>query len=216
MSSDLHDRILDAAVASVRAGSPLADVLAEVVVLAAAEAPSPVWEAIAALDTGDDVTKAVPWFVRQFEERRPADDLAGIWFGMYVVRGNSPGRTEAATALSGGPGFPDAGWLSNQTWETPGYVPAVGLRSLLPLAADAEPDVRTVVAGPVVFAYALALVADVVDAAAAAALAARPPLGVVVGVPGGEAVVLGTAGAGGLDRSSAARVAPADADVPSS
>lgn len=215
MSSDLHDRILDAAVASVRAGRPLADVLAEVVTLAAAEVPSPAWEAIAALDTEADVSKAVPWFVRQFEERRPADDLAGVLFGMYVVRGNSPGRTEAATALSGGPGFPDAGWLANQTWETPGYVPAVGLRSLLPLAAGEEPDVRTVVAGPVAFAYTLALVADVVDGAAAV-LADRPPLGVVVGVPGGEAVVLGTVGAAGLDRSSAARVAPVDADVPSS
>jgi len=213
MSSDLHDRILDAAVASVRAGNPLADVLAEVVALAAAEAPSPAWEAIAAVDTAADVAKAVPWFVRQFEERPAPDDLAGIWFGMYVVRGNSPGRTEAATALSGGPGFPDAGWLADQNWDAAGYVPAAGLRSLMPLAAAEEPDVRAIVAGPVVFAYTLALAAELVDGGGAAVLGERSQLGVVVGVPDAGTVVLGVLTPGGLDRSTAARVEPVEADA---
>ncbi|MGI8685171.1 MAG: hypothetical protein ACR2MO_08815 [Acidimicrobiales bacterium] len=213
MSSDLHDRILDAAVASVRAGNPLADVLAEVVALAAAEAPSPAWEAIAAIDTAADMTKALPWFVRQFEERPAPDDLAGIWFGMYVVRGNSPGRTEAATALSGGPGFPDAGWLADHNWDAAGYVPAAGLRSLMPLAAAEEPDVRAIVAGPVVFAYTLALAAELVDGGGAAVLGERSQLGVVVGVPDAGTVVLGVLTPGGLDRSTAARVEPAEADA---
>jgi len=213
MSSDLHDRILDAALASVMAGQSLADVLAEVVALAAAEAPSPVWEAIAAVDTGADVAKAVPWFVRQFEERPAPDDLAGIWFGIYVVRGNSAGRTEAATALSGGSGFPDAGSLADQSWEAAGYVPAAGLRSLMPLAAAEEPDVRAIVAGPVVFAYTLGLAAAMAEGGAEAALGGRPQLGVVVGVPDAVTVVLGVLTAAGLDRSSAARVQPADADA---
>lgn len=212
MSSDLRDRILDAAVASVRAGRPLADVLAEAVALGAAEAPGDAWEAIAAVDTGADLGKAVPWFVRQFEDRPPSDDVSGIWFGMYVVRGNSPGRTEAATALSGGPGFPEAGWLGTQPWEPPGYVPAPGLRSLMPLAAGEGPDLRAVVAGPVVFAYTLGLVADIVDAGGPGVLGTRSQLGVVVGPPDAETVVLGLLTPAGFDRSQAARVAaPADA-----
>lgn len=214
MSSDLHDRILDAALASIRAGSPLPEVLGDVVSVAATEAPSPTWEDILATDMAADVSKATPWFVRQFEERPPPDDLAGIWFGMYVVRGNSPGRTEAVAALSGGPGFPAAGWLADQDWEAAGYVPAPGLRALMPLAAADDPELRAIVAGPVVFAYTLGLVADIVEAGVAAALGGRPQLGVAVGVPDGETIVLGVLTPGGLDRSSASRIAAVDAEAP--
>ena len=214
MSSDLHDHILDAAVASVRAGDPLTEILDQTVSLASAEVPAPAWEAIAATDTATDVAKGSSWFLRQFEERPPPDDLAGILFGLYVVRSNSPGRTEAAAALSGGPGFPDPAWLDDQNWEVAGYIPAPGLRALLPLAAAESPDVRAVVAGPVVFAYTLGLVAAVVDAGGASAQGARPQLGVVVGVPDGETVVLGTLVSGGLDTSAAGRVEPSHADAP--
>ena len=214
MSTDLTDRILDAALASVRAARPLPEVLGEVVAMAAADAPSPAWDAIAATDTAADVAKAVPWFVRQFEERPPPDDLAGIWFGLYVVRGNSPGRFEAMAALSGGPGFPDPGWLADQTWEAAGYIPAPGLRALMPLAAAEDGDVRAIVGGPVVLAYTVALVAAVVEGGAAAALGKRPQLGVAVGVPDGETIVLGVLTTTSLDTSSAGRVKPVEADAP--
>lgn len=217
MTSDSPARLLDAAVAAVRAGTPFAGVVEEVVGLAAAEAPSPAWDAIAATDTAADVARTRPWFLRQFEERPPPEDLAGLSFGLYVVRGAGPGRTEATLALGGGPGFPDPAWSSNQTWEVAGYLPAPGLRALLPLAASESPEMRALVAGPVVFAYSMALAAAVVDAPGTAAiLAARPQLGVVVGHPEGEAVVLGVLTAAGFDRSRAGRLeaAPAE-DAPS-
>ena len=207
MTSDSHARLLDAAVGALRSGKPCADLVGEVVGLAAAEAPSPVWDAIAATDIAADVARTRPWFLRQFEERPPPADLTGLWFGLYVVRGAGPGRTEATVALSGGPGFPDPAWLTNQTWEVAGYLPTAGLRGLLPLAAAEEPEVRALVAGPVVFAYSMALAAAVVDdPGASVILGDRPQLGVVVGLPGGDTVVAGVLTAGGFDRSGAHRV----------
>ena len=214
MADDLHDRILDAAVAAVAAGKPVADVVSEATGLAAAEVPAPAWDAIAALDTAADVAKASPWLARQFEARPMADDITGLWFGLYQVRGSVPGMFEAFVNLSGGAGFPDPAWPSGRTWETAGYAPAPGLRSLLPLTAGEEPEARALATGPVVFAYALGLVAALVDTLdPAAALGDKPQLGVVVGDPEGDSVVLGVLSATGLDRSTAARVerpAPAE------
>lgn len=207
MADDLASRILDAAVAAVAAGKPLADVVGEATSLAAADVPSPAWDTIAALDTAADVTKASPWLARQFELRPMADDITGVWFGLYQVRGAVPGRAEAFVNLSGGSGFPDPAWPTGRTWETAGYAPAPGLRSILPLTAEESPEARALVAGPVVFAYSLALVAALLDTLdAAAALGTKDQLGVVVGDPEGESVVLGVLTAGGLDRSGAARV----------
>lgn len=215
MSADLHARLLDAAVASTRAGTPFADVVREVIAAAAAEVPSPVWDDLAATDTAIDVAGARPWLLRQFEERPLPDGLSSLWFGLYVVRSSSPGRLDAMVGLSGGPGLPEPGWTSNRTWDAAGYAPAPGLRALLPLTPTEEVDVRGLVAGPVVFAYSLGLVAAVLDAATAARiLDGRPPLRVIVGVPDGQAVDLGVLTADGLDRSSAARVEPAQADAP--
>lgn len=213
MSSDLHSRLLDVATASVRAGQPFAAVVGEVVGLAATDMPSPTWEAIAGTDTAADVAKATPWLLRQFDERPPPADLSGLWCGLYVVRSSSPGRIDAMVAMSGGPGYPDPGWSSSQAWEAAGYVPAPGLRALLSLAAEEEPDVRAVVAGPVVFAYSLALVAAILDDVGSALLVGGlAQLGVVVGVPKAETVVLGVVTPDGLDRTDAHRVEPAPAE----
>lgn len=207
MADDLTDRILDAALAAVAAGKPMADVVGEVTGLAAAEAPSPAWDTIAALDPAADVAKASPWLARQFETRPMADDITGLWFGLYQVRAAVPGMFEAFVNLSGGTRFPDPAWPAGRTWETAGYAPAPGLRSILPLTGGTPPEVRAVVAGPVVFAYSLALVATLVDGLdPAAALGTKEQLGLVVGDPEGESVVLGVLTAGGLDRSTAARV----------
>ena len=150
---------------------------------------------------------ASPWLARQFELRPMADDITGLWFGLYQVRGAVPGKLEAVVNLSGGTGFPDPAWPSGRTWETAGYAPAPGLRSILPLTAEEAPETRALVAGPVVFAYSLGLVAALVDALdPAAALGAKHQLGVVIGDPEGESVVLGVLTAGGLDRSGVARV----------
>ena len=206
MASDLHNRILDAAVAAVAAGKALADVVGEATSLASAGAASEAWDAIAAVDSAADVASASPWLARQFETRPMPDDITGLWFGLYQVRGSAPGRFEAFVNLSGGTGYPDPAWPTGRTWETAGYAPAPGLRSILPLTADTPPEVRAV-AGPVVFAYSLALVAALVDTLdPAGALGAKDQLGVVVGEPEGESVVLGVLTAGGLDRSGTARV----------
>lgn len=214
MTSDRHSRLLDAAMASVQAGLTLAAVVGEVVGLASAEAPSPVWDAIRASDTAADVAKATPWLLRQFEERPLPEDLSWLWFGLYVVRSASPGRTDAMVALSGGPGLPEPGWRSNRTWDAAGYAPAPALRALMPLAADEEAEVRALVAGPVVFAYSLALVADILDVVGPGILGGRTQLDVVVGVPDAETVVLGVLTPAGLDRSGLRRVDPAGAESP--
>lgn len=215
MLADLPARLLDAAVASTRAGNAFADVVGEVIASAAAEVPSPVWDDLAATDTAADVAGARPWLLRQFEERPLPDGLTSLWFGLYVVRSSSPGRFEAMVGLSGGPGLPEPGWTSNRTWDAAGYAPAPGLRALLPLTPTEEVDVRGLVAGPVVFAYSLCLVAAVLDAPTAAQiLGGRPQLGVIVGVPDGDSVDLGILTTEGLDRSSAARTKPTPADAP--
>ena len=216
MSTDLDTRIIDAVVAALAAGKPFADVVAEAVAMAEAEAPSEAWDAITALDTAADVASASPWLARQFETRPMPDDITGLWFGLYQVRGSVPGRFEAVVNLSGGTGYPDPAWPSGRTWETAGYAPAAGLRALLPLTADTPSEVRAVSTGPVVLAYSLALVAALVDTLdPAATLGGREQLGVVVGEPEGESVVLGVLTAGGLDRTKAARVerpAPAEGE----
>lgn len=218
MTSDLHTQMVDAAIASVGAGKPLAEVLGDVIALAEAEVPSPAWGALAATDTEADVASGTPWLVRQFQERPMADDVDGLLFGLYVVRSPVPGRTEAVVAMSGGAGFPEPAWLASQPWQTAGYVPALGLRALQPLTAEEDAEVRAVVAGPVVFAYALALVAAVLAGLdAPAVLGDRERMGVAVGVPGGETVVLGDLTSAGLDVSGLHRLDPApteDAPTP--
>lgn len=207
MSTDLDARLLDAALASIRSGKPFADVVGEVIGLAAAAMASPVWDALAATDTATDVAKAIPWLLRQFEERPVPDDLASLWFGLYVVRSVSPGRLDAMVGLSGGPGRPEPDWTITRTWDAAGYAPAPGLRALLALAAAEEADLRAVVAGPVVFAYSLGLVAAMLDGTdAAQILPGRPHVEVVVGVPEGAAVVLGVLTPEGLDRSGLCRI----------
>lgn len=214
MSADLHARLLDAALASTRAGKPFADVVGEVIGLAAAEQPSPVWDALAATDTAADVAGARPWLVRQFEERPTPGDLASLWFGLYVVRSSSPGRLDAMVGLSGGPGLPEPGWTSSRSWDAAGYAPAPGLRALLALAVDEESEVRATVPGPIVFAYSLGLVAAVLDAGPAAqVLGDHPQLQVIVGVPDGATVELGVLTADGFDRSGLHRLEPAAGDA---
>ena len=217
MSSDLDARLLDTALASIRAGKPFADVFGEVLGLAAAEMPSPAWDALAATDTATDVAKAIDWVQRQFEERPQPDDMSWLWFGLYVVRSISPGRLDAMVGLSGGPGIPEPDWTITRTWDAAGYAPGPGLRALLSLVADEEPDLRALVAGPVVFAYSLALVAAILDTVGVQLLGGRPQLGVVVGVPEGEMVELGVLTPAGLDRSGLRRLesaGPADQDAP--
>ena len=215
MSTDLDARLLHATLAAVKAGKPFADVVGEVLGLAAAERPSPAWDTLAATDTAADVAKAIPWLLRQFEERPLPDDLSWLWFGLYVVRSSSPGRLDAMVGLSGGAALPEPGWTSNRTWDAAGYAPAPGLRAVLPLASAEDADVRAVVAGPVVFAYSLALVAAMLDGAGAAqVLGARPQLEVVVGVPDGETVVLGVLTPDGLDRSGLHRVEATAPEMP--
>lgn len=204
MTSEAHRPIVEAAVASVREGKPFADVVAEALGSAAEAAPSPVWEELGGVDTAADVAKAAPWLARQFQDRPPPDDLSGLWFSINLVRGAVPGRNEAVVALSGGPGYPEEGWLAKQTWDAAGYAPAAGLRRLLPSVAAESAEVRALVSGPVVFAYALGLAVALLDAVdAAAALGARERLGVAVGVPDGDTVHLGELTAAGLDRSQA-------------
>lgn len=202
MTSDLPARLVDAAVASVRAGKPLADVFGEVVGLAAAEAPAPAWDDIATVDAAADVAKCVPWLQRQPEERPFPAGTSELWFGLYVVRGPVPGRFEATLALSAGPGFADPDWRLNQKWEAPGYLPALGLRSVMPLAAAEDDGVRAIVAGPVVFAYSLALAVAVLDGVdPARLLGSITSLGIAVGAPDGQTVTLDLT-PDGLDRSS--------------
>lgn len=204
MTAEAHRRLLEAAVASVAAGNSIADVVADILRLAAEEAPSEAWDRLAALDPAADVATAAPWLQRQFENRPMPDDVTGLWFGIYLVRGPVPGRFEAFVALSGDSAWPDTAWPTKAAWETAGYPPAAGLRSLLPSTAGDPDEVRALVRGPVVFAWSLALVAAMVDDLdAAAAVGGRERLGVVVGVPDGDTAVLGELTAGGLDRSGA-------------
>lgn len=217
MSSDLDARLLDAALASIRAGKPFADVFGEVLGLAGTEMPSPAWDALAATDTATDVAKGTAWVQRQFEERPQPDDMTWLWFGLYMVRSASPGRLDAMVGLSGGPAIPEPDWTITRSWDAAGYAPGPGLRALLSLAAGEEPDLRAVVAGPVVFAYSLALVAAILDCVGVQLLDGRPQLGVVVGVPGGQTVELGLLTPAGLDRSGVRRLepaGPADQDAP--
>lgn len=217
MTTDLHARLVDAAVASVRSGTPLADVVGEVVGLASAEMPSHVWDDILAVDVAADLAKATPWLARQPEERPLPADTSGFLFGLYVVRGAVPGFFEATVAWSAGPGYPDPNWMAEQNWDAAGYIPASGLRSLMPLVAEESLELRALVAGPVVFAYALGLVAAGLDGVdPGPILGTRPSLGVVVGIPKGETVILGALTPGGLDRSNASRADPApfEAEAP--
>ncbi|HET7488786.1 MAG TPA: hypothetical protein VFJ85_12730 [Acidimicrobiales bacterium] len=201
-----HRALLEAAVSSIAAGKPFSEVVGDVLRLAAEEAPSDAWDALAALDTAADVATATPWLQRQFDNRPMAAEVNGIWFGIFIVRGAGPGRNEAFIGLSGDVGYPDTTWPSEAkpAWETAGFPPAPGLRSLLPSTAGESDEVRALVAGPVVFAWALGLVAAMADGVdAAAALGDRPVLGVVAGVPGGATAVLGELTAAGFDRSAA-------------
>lgn len=202
MSTDLAVRLVDEATALVRAGEPFQAVFDRVVALAAEEQPSPVWEAIGAVDVAVDVDGTTAWLLRQFEARPPPDDLSALWLGLYEVRGPGPGRTEVFTAVSGGPGFPDPDWLAGRDWEPPGYAPAPGLRSLLPLAVAGGPEVTELVRSAVVLTYALGLTAAALDAVdPALVLAGRPALGVATGFSDGNVALVGILSATGLDRS---------------
>ena len=192
---------MDAGLQALRAGKPFAEIFAEVLALAAEELPSPAWDALAATDVGADVEKATGWLLRQLEERWPPDDLSALRFGLHPVRGPRPGRVELVVALSGGPGFPDPSWLANQTWDPVGYAPTQGLRSLLPLAAEASEDVRAVVREPLALVYVAALAAATLDAVdPSRILGDRPQLGVAAGFVDGELVLIGILTAGGLER----------------
>lgn len=117
--------------------------------------------------------------------------------------------------LSGGAALPEPGWTSNRAWDAAGYAPSPGLRAVLALASAEDADVRATIAGPVVFAYSLALVAAMLDGAGTdQVLGSRPRLEVVVGVPDGEAVVLGVLTPDGLDRSGLQRLEAATPEAP--
>lgn len=202
MSTDLARHIVEEASALVRSAAPFRAVVDRVVELGGEAMPSPVWEAIAAVDVDTDVERAAAWLLRQMEHRPPPDDLSGLWFGLYEVRGAGPGRTEAVLAASGGAGFPDEGWLSKLPWDAAGYAPTPGLRSLLPLAATADEDLRWLVGYAVVFAYTLGLTAAVLDSVDAASLLGdRKRLGIAAGFHDGDIALVGVLTPDGFDRS---------------
>lgn len=202
MTTDLAVQLVDEATALVRSGEPFKTVHERVVALGAEGLPSPAWDDIAALDVGADVERTCAWLLRQIDERPPPDDLSGVWFGLYEVRGAVPGRFEAVAAVTGAPGFPDPDWLKGRNWEPPGYAPTTGLRSLLPLAFAGGPEVRGLVASAVVLAYGLGFTAAVVDAVdRAKLLAGRPELAVATGFADGNVALVGVLTPAGLDRS---------------
>ena len=206
---------MDAALSELRAGKPFPEVVAGFLAAAAEEMPSPAWEALGATDLAADVKSATTWLARQFQERWPPPDLSGLRFGLYPVRGPRPGRVELVLALSGGSRYPDADWLSDLPWDPVGYAPTPGLRSLLPLAADAADDVRAVVREPLALVYAVGLVAATFDAVEVAGVVGdRPQLGVVAGFPDGDLVVVGVLTAGGLDRAMERVPRPAPPEEP--
>lgn len=205
MTTDPTHRIVDAAATLVRSGTPFRELFDRVIALAAEELPSPAWEAIAGVDVGVDVDRTAAWFVRQLAERPPPDDVAALWFGLHQVRGPGPGKMEAVIAVTGAPGFGGPEWRKARSWEPPGYVPAAGLKSLLPLSVGGEPEARAVVATGVVLAYGLGFSAAVVESVGPERLlAGRSELAVATGFPDGDVVPVGTLTAAGLDRSSAA------------
>ena len=202
MTTDLAVQIVDEATASVRAGQPFQAVFDRVVALASEGLPSPAWDAIGSVDLAADVQRTTTWLLRQLDDRPPPEDLSALWFGLHEVRGPGPGRAEAVIAVSGGPGFPDPEWLKKKNWDPPGYVPAAGLRSMLPLSVPGGSEVRHLVGSAIVLSYGLGFTAAVVDGLdPARLLGGRPELGIATGFSDGNVALVGILTSSGLDRS---------------
>ncbi|MDP9420227.1 MAG: hypothetical protein M3P53_08795 [Actinomycetota bacterium] len=202
MDLALGGELVQRAMARGRDGDSLEAIIADTVLLGAAGAPSPVWDAVASVDTAPDVVALGRWITEKIAERSPPPHLSAIWFGLYELE-TEAGATHAAIQLSGGPGFPeDPQWLFTQDWYTPGYAPTPGLASLLPLAGPAGPDLYWLVSYAVVFAYTLGLVATTLDGLDRhVVLGQRPQLGVAAGFHDGDIALVGVLSAYGLDRS---------------
>ncbi|PLS75760.1 MAG: hypothetical protein CYG61_05495 [Actinobacteria bacterium] len=202
MDLALGGELVERAMARCRDGDALEAIIADTVLHGAAGAPSPVWDAVASVDSAPDVVGLGRWVTEKIAERPPPPHLSAIWFGLYELE-TKGGATHAAIQLSGGPGFPeDPQWLFKQDWYTPGYAPTPGLASLLALAAPAGPDLYWLVSYAVVFAYTLGLVGTTLDRLdPQALLGQRSQVGVAAGFHDGDIALVGVLEPSGLDRS---------------
>lgn len=165
-------------------------------------APSPCWEAIAGIDTHQDVVALATWLAQLSRSAAIPPDVSGLWFGLYEVLPEQGEAAQAVMELAGGPGFPDQeDWLLHLTWRA-GQAPLPGLGAVLPLAAFGTPQVRELAEYAVVLTYAMALTLDAIEAARIEPfLESRPVLGIATGFHDGDIALIGIAHNGRIDRS---------------